>query len=547
MEYELILNMIFNVCGGLAIFLLGMHNMSEGMQAIAGTRLRKMIGAVTDNRLLACGTGAAVTSLIQSSSVTTVMTVGFVNAGVMTLTQAVGIILGADIGTTITGWIVSLNIAKYGLPILGFAGFFFLFTKNERIRYTAMMIMGVGMVFFGLQLMKLGLEPLKQSDEFIAWFSRYEPDTYFNVIKCVLVGAFITAIVQSSSATVAITMTLATTGVINFNLAVALVLGENIGTTVTAFLASLGASTNAKRVAYAHILIKVIGVLLMSLVFFWYIDLLNGILHEAIDIKKRIAFSHSLFNIFLVCLFLPLRNPLVAILLKLTPEKPQKEIPHLTFLDIRMLETPVMVVEQSRREIIRMGEIVHRMLEYLRDVLSAKDVDESMVKKVFHREEVLDIMQKEISTFLVQILTSNLPHDLVDEAHMQIRVADEYESVSDAITNILKLYLRLHNEGITLTDLKKKRLLELHEMVASYFAMVDSAIADNKPQILPKVRSEGNAITHRFREMRNNHLQRITTLKTNPLLSISYINMLNSYRRIRDHVLNIAEALAGEK
>ena len=168
MEYQLIIQIIFNVIGGLAIFLLGMHNMSEGMQAIAGKRLRRMISAVTDNRFLACGTGALVTSLIQSSSITAVMAVGFVNAGVMTLIQAIGIILGADIGTTITGWIVSLNIAKYGLPILGISAFLFLFTKNERLRYTAMMIMGVGMVFFGLQLMKYGLEPLRDSKEFIA-------------------------------------------------------------------------------------------------------------------------------------------------------------------------------------------------------------------------------------------------------------------------------------------------------------------------------------------------------------------------------------------
>jgi len=547
METQLIVNMIFNVIGGLAIFLLGMHNMSEGMQAIAGARLRKMIGAVTDNRFLACGTGAIVTSLIQSSSVTTVMTVGFVNAGVMTLMQAIGLILGADIGTTITGWIVSLNIAKYGLPILGVSGFFFLFTKNERVRYTAMMIMGVGMVFFGLQLMKQGLEPLKHSDEFISWFSKFEPNSYLGILKSVLAGALVTAIVQSSSATVAITMTLASTGVIDFNLAVALVLGENIGTTITAFLASLGASTNAKRVAYAHILIKVIGVTLMTLVFFSYIDLLNNILSENLDIKKRIAFSHSLFNIFLVCLFLPLRDPLVALLKKMIPDKPQKEMPRLTFLDVRMLETPIMVVEQSRGEILRMGEIIHRMLEYLREVINSKDVDDALVKKIFHREEVLDIMQKEISTFLVQILSGNIPHNLVDEAHMQIRVADEYESVSDVITVILKLYLRLHNEGITLSSIKKADLLEIHEMAASYFAMVDSAIAENKPQILPKVRSEGSAITHRFREKRNNHLQRISKTKMDPLLSISYINMLSSYRRIRDHVLNIAEALAGEK
>ncbi len=547
MEFQFVINMIFSVIGGLAIFLLGMNNMSEGMQVIAGSRLRKMINTVTDNRLLACGTGAAVTALIQSSSVTTVMTVGFVNAGVMTLIQAIGVILGADIGTTITGWIVSLNIAEYGLPILGISGFFFLFTKNERLRYIALMVMGFGMIFFGLQLMKQGLEPMRDSEEFIAWFSKYQPDTYLGVVKCILVGAFVTAIVQSSSATVAITITLASTGVIDYNTAVSLVLGENIGTTITAYLASIGASTNAKRVAYAHIIIKVIGVLLITLLFFTYMDLLNSILSENIDIKKRIAFSHTLFNIILIFLFLPFRNHLAFLLQKIIPDRPHKEIPHLTLLDIRMLDTPVLVVEQSHREIMRMGENVRQMLEYLREIIHDNKADDNLIKKVFHREEVLDIIQKEISTFLVNILSGNIPHKLVDEAQAQFRMTDEYESVSDYIASILKLYLKLRNEEIKLTDHQIEELLEIHEMVTSFFKMVDNAIAERKSQIIPKVRSEANAITHCFREKRINHLQKISETKMDPLLSITYINMLNSYRRIRDHILNIAEALAGEK
>ena len=267
MDRAMILDMIFHVVGGLCIFLLGMKHMSEGMQAVAGARLRRMIAAVTDNRIIACGTGAGVTALIQSSSVTAVMAVALVNSGVMTLTQAIGVILGADIGTTITAWLVALNIIDYGLPTLGIAGFFYLFSKSERVRYSAMILMGVGMIFFGLHLMKYGLAPVRNSEHIVELFSRFEPKTYVGVLKCVLVGAVVTAIVQSSSATVAITITLAQTGVVDFGTAVALVLGQNIGTTITAYLASLGASTNAKRVAYAHILVKVIAVCIMVPVF----------------------------------------------------------------------------------------------------------------------------------------------------------------------------------------------------------------------------------------------------------------------------------------
>ena len=184
------LTMFTEVLGGLCIFLLGMKNMSEGMQAVAGNRLRKMIALVTDNRLKACATGAAVTSVIQSSSVTSVMVIGMVNAGLMTLAQAIGVVLGADIGTTITAWIVSLNVIDYGLLILGIAGLVFLFARKERVQYTAMAFMGLGMVFFGLCLMKHGLEPLREHPGVLAWFSRFHPDTFGGLVKCVLVGVF---------------------------------------------------------------------------------------------------------------------------------------------------------------------------------------------------------------------------------------------------------------------------------------------------------------------------------------------------------------------
>ncbi len=269
------LEIIFQVCGGLGIFLLGMKNMSEGMQAVAGERLRRMIGAVTNNRLLACGVGTLVTCIIQSSSVTTVMVVGMVNASIMNLLQAIGVILGANIGTTITGWILVIKISKYGLPLLGASSFFYLFSKRDSIRFFFMFLMGLGMVFFGLELMTQGFAPIKEMPGFIAWFHRFHPDTYFDVWKCVLVGAALTAIVQSSSATLGITMALALTGTIDYRTAAALILGENIGTTITAVLASLGAATNARRAAYAHVAFNVIGVCWITAIFTPYTNMVS--------------------------------------------------------------------------------------------------------------------------------------------------------------------------------------------------------------------------------------------------------------------------------
>ncbi|MBT3296118.1 MAG: Na/Pi cotransporter family protein [Verrucomicrobia bacterium] len=539
--------MVFAVIGGLCLFLMGMKHMSDGMQAIAGRRLRRMINAVTDNRVMACGTGAAITALIQSSSVTTVMVVGLVNAGVMTLAQAIGVILGADLGTTITAWIVSLNILQYGLPVLGLSGFFFLFTKNDRIRYIAMLIMGIGMIFFGLQIMKEGLEPLREADAFVAWFSRFQPKDYLGVLRCIAVGAVVTAIVQSSSATIAITITLARTGVIEFDTAVALVLGQNIGTTITAYLASLGTATYARRAAYAHILIKAVGVFLLSIFFFGYTNLLNRFVSVDLDIAKRIAISHTIFNILLVCLFLPFVQTIAALLQRLVPDRKHKEVRHLTFLDVRMLDTPAFGVEQSFDEIKRMGESVEKMFNWLRTLLTATEPDEELERKLFHRENVLDVVQKEIMEFLAAMAQGNVPAEVAMESRKQLRMADEYESISDYLTTILKLHLKQRHSEETFSEPAREHLLALHDSVAEYMIMITAAVHADNVDILSKAETSGQHITHLFKDFSKLHMSRLEQGQCSPLGGLMYADMLQSYRKIRSHGLNIAEALAGEK
>ncbi len=543
------LTMFTEVLGGLCIFLLGMKNMSEGMQAIAGNRLRRMIQIVTSNRLKACATGAMVTSVIQSSSVTTVMVIGMVSAGLMTLTQAIGVVLGADIGTTITAWIVSINVIDYGLLILGLSGFFYLFAKKERVQFTAMTIMGIGMVFFGLCLMKNGLSPLRDQPEVLAWFSKFNPDSLSGRMKCVLVGALVTAIVQSSSATVAITITLARHDLIGFDTAVALVLGQNIGTTITAYLASLGTIASARRVAYGHILIKVIGAAVMISLFPLYLRFLNHVLSVDLDIAKKIAFAHTIFNVLLVVCFLPLVTPFVRLLGKLVPDKPEKEEPRLTFLDLRMLDTPAISIQQSSNEIMRMGNEVIDMLNTLRQCVGQPDDSRDHPKEqdVFEKEKILDVMQKEIVEFLGDLLTGTIPHDIMVEARQQLRIADEYESISDYIATILKLRLKRLNSNLPLTDEDKRDILTLHDQTADYIRMVNLAVRQGNPDILPKAMSLGETITYTMKDARQSHIQRMEEKLTPPLASLVVVDMLQSYRRIKDHALNIAETLAGEK
>ena len=549
MSLGTIFEMASGIIGGLCIFLLGMKYMSDGMQAVAGNRLRRMIAAVTDNRLSACATGTAVTCLIQSSSVTAVMAISMVNVGLMTLRQSVGILLGADIGTTITAWIVALHVTKHGLIILGVSGMFYLFAKNERIKFSSMFLLGIGMIFFGLSVMKHGMSPLNESEEFIAWFSRFNPDTYAGLFRCVLVGSITTAIMQSSSATIAITILLANSGVVGFHAAVALVLGQNIGTTITAYLAALGASTSAKRTAYAHILIKVIGVAVVFPFFYLYLDFLTWIMPESIvnDIGKQIALSHTLFNVIIVLLFLPLTGVLCTMLIRLFPSRVKKEVPHLAYLDSGLAETPSIALQESGNAILKMRDGVAKMMMWIGEELESPHQEPQIRKKLLHREEILDVMQKEIVEFISRILQKNLPFDVIAEGRRQLRIADEYESIGDYLITLLKLNDRLAAQDSSFARDDILNIKTLHAKVSQYLATIGDALAAGNTDIITVATSDGAQLTTMAKQFRDEHMRRIEKSGTSPQLTLIIIDMLQSYRKIRAHAMNIAEAVAGIK
>lgn len=566
MDVGLFFKIASEVIGGLGVFLLGMKFMSEGLQAVSGDRLRKIIGAVTSNRIMAVTVGVLVTCLVQSSSVTTVMVVGFVNSGIMTLMQAIGVIFGANIGTTVTGWILVLNIGKHGLPILGIAAFFFLFSKKDRLRYIGMTVMGIGMVFFGLELMKNGFKPLRGLPEFSAWFHAFQATSYPGIIKCAAVGCILTMIVQSSSATLGITIGLASTGMIEFQTAAALVMGENIGTTITAWLASLGTSTTAKRAAYAHVLFNVIGTCWFIALFPIAIKALSALIGsrtgfnpleisvESMDekafeqiITAGIALTHSTFNIINVLVFLPFAGLLAKLVTKLVPEKETKEVSHLTFLDVRMLDTPALGIVQSQGQLYFMAESVEKMVDKLGGLLKSGVANAEIEQKLFHREEILDNVQKEIFIFLSHMVSGQVPLEITAKANMQIRLADEYESLSDYITNVLKGIKKLEQNHMKLEGPALTNLLTLHERVRAFIIQIDSNMKQKSGDLLPWATTEGAAIAKLMKEFRTEHLARLQNDEVAPAFSLVYTDMLNFYRRMKDHALNIAEAIAGEK
>ncbi len=560
MDVELFFSIVLAVIGGLGIFLVGMRFMSEGLQAVAGDRLRRMIRAVTQNRIMGLLTGLFVTCVVQSSTVTTVMTVGLVNSGFMTLKQALGVIFGANIGTTITGWILVLQIGRYGLPLLGVASFFYLFSKNDRIRYLGMTFMGVGMLFFGLELMRNGFFPLRDHEGFRTWFHAFEATTYPGVIKSVIAGAVLTFLLQSSSATLGITMGLASAGVIQFHTAAALVLGENIGTTITAFLASLGGTTTAKRAAWGHILFNLTGT-------FWFILLFPVMtthviqlvghdpnlmeLREGVEtyphILRSIALVHTGFNVINALLFLPFLGVLAWVVERVVPQPTVREINRLAYFDVRMAHSPSLGIVQSREQIHVMGEAVEKMFGYMEGIMAKPGGDGVLEEKLFRRESILDQMQKEVMVFLGKLLAGEVPHKVSDEARGQVRMAHEYEALSDYQANILKSWIKLRKNGLTVSEEGLKDLQQLHREISEYVHFINQAARANQTDVIARARGDGGNITRLMKQIRKRHLQRLSGKETAPMESLIYLDMLNHYRRIKDHAFNVAEVIAGEK
>jgi len=521
-----------------------MENMSKGMQKMAGERLKKFLAMLTTNRFMAIGMGVFVTALVQSSSVSTVMTIGFVNASLLTLKQALGVILGANIGTTITGWILVLKIGKYGLPMAGAAAISTMFFTSEKARTRAMAIMGLGLIFFGLQLMSDGLKPLRSLPEFVSLFHAFTADTYFGVLKAAAVGALLTAVVQSSSATLGITITLAAQGLIDYPTAVALVLGENVGTTITALLASLNATANAKRAAYAHTIINIAGVLWATTIFRFYLGFLEHILDPDNNLTAAIATAHTMFNIINVCLFIPFTGHLADFLCKVVKSDSPVAKERVTHLDILMADTPSVVVEQTQKEILTMGKHIKEIFLKLDNVLSGREKIDNQVGKIEKLEDTLDLFQKEISDVNFHILNGTLDYANTQDTRENLQTCDEYETVSDYLLRIAKTMKKMQDNGIELSEYKRATLNQLHANVEDLFEDINRAYELRDRDLFVATIKKCTFIKEEYKRARTEHLEHVSENVMPAMLSTGYMDILNNYRRIKDHLYNIVEVFA---
>jgi phosphate:Na+ symporter len=553
----MIRDLVFNLIGGLGLFLFGMRAMSEALQVIAGDRLRRAIGTATRNRFFGLGTGIVATMIVQSSSVTTVMVVSFVNAGLMNLVQAAPVVLGANIGTTITGWILVLQLHNSALLFLGVGVFLQFFSSRESVRFGGQFAAGFGMVFFGLSLMKEGFAPLKDLPEFAAWMARFGGETVLGLIASVVTGAVFTVLVQSSSVMLGITIALATVGLLSFQGAAALVLGENIGTTVTAQLAAVSGTTDARRTAMFHTTANVIGVLVMLLVFpLWLeaVDLVTPGDPNLIDaegkkpfITQHIAVAHTSFNIALALVALPLLYPIIGLAKLITPGAARDQT-HLQFLHSSMVESPTLALEQGRLELLHMAGVTADALRltkelYAQDPGAGSDLRDRILKK----ERVTDAIQHEITLFMSRAMAGVLTTAQTEEIRSIIRIASEVESIADYCERLANYRRRMRRMDV---QMPADAMAALNDYLAQTTAFYDEIIdrgARGETAWMAPIQAKGRILLESADHLRDENLARLAAQRCDPNAGIFFNDMLVAMRRIRNHSVNIAEAFQGKK
>ncbi|MDY6934774.1 MAG: Na/Pi cotransporter family protein [Spirochaetota bacterium] len=554
------------ILGGLGLFLFGMKIMSESLQKSAGDRLRIILGKATSNRFVGVIVGTTVTSIIQSSSATTVMLVSFVTAGLISLQQSIGIMFGANIGTTFTGWLVAIlgfkvKVATFALPAIAI-GFFLRFANKENLKYWGEFFLGFGLLFLGLNYISGAVNDLRNSEQVMNVMSKYSADTIFSAIIVVLIGAVITIIIQSSSATMAMTMALAVNGLIDFQTSCALILGENIGTTVTAQIASIGTTPDARRCAWAHLLFNTFGVLWILLLFhYFFIPLVDwiipgdpyssDIIERSTSIADHMAAFHTIFNVTNTLLFLPFVHILTWFANKMVPEgkaDQREEFFHLKYISTTIMSTPSININQARQEIKRMIEIIIDMFDKVMNISRNPDIKlGTVVEEIQKKEEIIDLLEKEISTFLVKVSQHSISEEHSHEISMMLHTVNELERIGDHCEILLKLLRRKYETKLNFSERAYQEIGEISGKVKEFLDLLYKSITSSASNILLEASVIENRIDELRMEMRKRHIQRLNEGACDVQSGLIFLDMLTSFEKIGDHSLNVAEGLSGSR
>ena len=516
--------LVMTLVGGLALFLYGMEKMSEGLKKSAGDRMRNILSALTNNRLVAMSVGAFVTMVIQSSSATTVMLVSFVQAQLMTFVQSLGVILGADIGTTITAQLVAFKLTDYALLMIAVGFAMTMLSKKDSTKYIGEAILGFGILFFGMKLMSDAMRPLRTFQPFIDLLKGLE-----NPLLGLLVGTLFTALVQSSSAFTAIVIVLAQQGLLTLEAGIPLVMGANIGTCITAGLASIGTSREAKRVAIAHVMFKIGGVLL----FIFWIPTFAGIIRSispasvglggidklASETPRQIANAHTIFNVSLALFFLPFTTMFANLIMKIYPERKQEKgiQPATWHLNDKAISTPAMAIDLARNEISRMSKIFGRMLEAIIEPFKSNDPQQdkkypqlSLVEGIEMREEKLDFLEEHIVIYLRKIGRQELSGRQIQEVYGMMSIVNDIESIGDIIEkNMIPLIAK---KSVLNTDFSKEGKEELnifHTKICKQVSRLKDAFSELDPERARQIMAKEEKYSDLETEYRTRHLERL--------------------------------------
>lgn len=536
--------------GGLAMFIYGMNIMADGLQHAAGSKMKKILEVLTQNKLMGIALGALVTAIIQSSSATTVMVVGFVNAGLMNLTQAISVIMGANIGTTITGWLVSAGEwAKMFspstlAPIAVMVGVIItLVGKRQQSKDVAGIIIGFGILFIGMNTMSDAVYPLRESEVFKTAFISMGSNPFLGI----LVGAGVTAIIQSSSASQGILLSLASAGLVPTNAAVFIIMGQNIGTCVTAILSSVGASKNAKCVGTMHLTFNIAGTIIFSILAMFLFARLDPSYGEGIINMTQISFIHTVFNVGTTVILMPFSGYIIKFAMKVNGLKAvetKSDEAELVHLDKRMMSTPSVAVEGAKLETIRMGRIARENLSLALSTLS--DHDEEKMADVKQREFVIDKLCDNISKYLIDLCMLHLSDKDNEMVTSLLNTVSDMERVGDHAENIVELAEEMKQEGISFSD---TALEELNEMSTTTLGAYDNAVkALELDDITYAVKTSflEDQVDAMEKKLRAGHIERLSNAECSVNAGIHFIDLLGNLERVSDHAMNIAQVVLNE-
>ncbi len=549
--------------GALGFFIYGMKVMSEGIQKVAGSKMRQILSAMTSNRVKGVITGFTLTGLVQSSSATTVMVVSFVNAGLLSLTESIGVIMGANIGTTITAWLISIigfkvKIATLALPIIAF-GFPLLFVSKSKVKAWGEVLIGFALLFIGLSELKASVPDLKANPEILEFLSAYTDMGVLSVLIFVGIGTIITVVVQSSSAAMALTLVMANQGWIPFELAAAMVLGENIGTTITANLAAMIGNIHAKRAARAHFIFNVFGVVWMILLFSLFISGIDSYMqssqgvspldpeqHAAVPIA--LSLFHTTFNIINTLLLIGFVNLIARIVTKMVPSKGDDEEYHLEHIGLNMIQTPDISILEARKEITKFGEVTTKMSGMVSELIDdkGKKIDK-LVDRVKKYEEITDRLEVEIATFLSKISEGNISEESSFKVRALLSINNDMERIGDIFYQMSLAVSKKKEDKLGFTDGQKLGLDKMFALVNEAFAIMNkNLISDYSKVTVEEALTKEREINAMRNELRRNHLQNIAKGKYDILSGMAYIDLVSLLERVGDHLINVTEGIAGE-